>query len=161
MGLLKGPLKRSATSITLVYTEDPDVVVPDALRGCGWVEQSLATSVGPDAEVVTIQGLDIDRRVAIRDIPGSSMRYVSAARAGVTRVRGVDQAKGKSLAEANDAWVRALTQDNSIAAELLGCRVLSLSDGLDVEGYYNAARLTIGVPLPEEVADDGSPKSGE
>lgn len=160
MGLLKGPLKRAQTRAEYVYSEDPDVKVPAHRRGCGWFPAKEAIGVGDGADVVTVQGLDTDPRWALRDIRGDHQRHLAAARMGIVDANHVEHDGGKPKAESLMAFIDVLAKDAPTALYMLGLRVLNISDNVDTEAYYVAAREILGVPAKEE-PDDGASKSAD
>ena len=154
MGLLKGPLKRAESTIKVVYSEDPDVRVPENRIGCGWFPLSEALGTSPGATVVTIRGMSGDRRTAVRDVRGEHKQYEAAALACVVACSDVpdDKSKGRGIVE----WLDCLALDEPTALALLGLRCLNLSDGVTAESYYAVSRATFGVAVPGEGPDGGS-----
>lgn len=156
MGLLKGPLTKRESTLKLVYSEDPGVKVPPERKGCAWfpLEEALGTA---GASVVTIQGLNSDTRVALRDMRGDQQRYLAAARAGVIACNEAPRESGEHASVGILLWLDCLAIDDPKALGLLGLRVMNLTDGLDPELYYTVARANFGVSAKE--APDGNSKS--
>lgn len=149
MAVVTGPIKREPVDV--VWCGDPDVKVPDHLKGAGWVDRALVETQD-GADVVTIRGMNDDAKTAYDDKggkPGTAMRYAVAA--GVRAVNG----KSKDLGE----WRTALVLKNETAAWWLERRILVETAGVDVRTYYAAARIFHGLD-PEVTADAGASKSG-
>ena len=174
MGVLKGDLLIKATHIDVVYSEDPDVKVPEELTGCGWVDAEKC-DVKRGADVVTIRALSPSEWAKYRDTAaaegrGSALLYVT--RTGVLRVN-----RSKKSSEAR-AWVDRLSMavnDGNIpgaaeAHDLLAMRVIGLTRAVPVENTFKAARVLLGyeeapgdaAPAPEsEFGEEGTGTSGD
>lgn len=164
MGILKGGAQIKTGQVRVVYSEDPDVVVPARLAGCGWVPETAAESVKPGADVVTVQALSPAQLARYRDVHrshGSGTAMRDTLLMGVAEAVFRDEAgkrvtvRGKGTA----AYVDALVQQAVIVAELLSEVVHRLSRGEGVEAGYPFARVVLGAeePPPDdpEVSTDG------
>lgn len=175
MGLVpQGPTKVDGSEEDLVYTEDPDVEVPAALEGCGWVLESecrakkgadkVRTRILAPSEVRLHQGV-------VRD-GGAWVGYAYALERAVLSVNGSKKSSVKaafldSLMLANGADAEGPQgRVGATAYELLALRVLARTNSKPISLYHKTARAKLGVdephpePQPEGVAGDGETKSG-
>lgn len=160
MAILHGSVTtRKDSEEDVVYSEDPDVVVPDELRGCGWVPVDLCQTK-PGADVVRHGGVGAAKKTAARDLWqrfGEARMNHFLAEAAVTRVNKERQA------DKIKKWIDTLAMQNPMALDLLGRRIDLVTMGLDPAAGHKFARAALGYPepAPKEVADEGEgSKSG-
>lgn len=155
--VVTGPLTREPVDV--VWWGDPDVKVPDHLKGAGWVDVDDCLAVEPGADVVTIRSIEEDGKTRYDDTAdkrGAGSSRVFALVAGVVAVK----TKGKKINARK--WVGALSTRHRGLAEWLVLRILAETAGHPVADYYATARLAHEVYDDTEGAadaDDGAVKS--
>jgi hypothetical protein len=143
MGIVTGTLTREPVDV--VWWGDPDVKVPDNLKGAGWVNADDCLTVEAGADVVTIRSLEEDGKTRYDDTHdkrGSGSARIFALVSGIVAVK----AKGKKTNARK--WAGALSTRHRPIAEWLVLRILAETSGHDVADYYATARLA------HEVYDD-------
>lgn len=158
MGVLTGGATLSTSTREVVYTSDPDVVVPPELECCGWVPAEQATARA-GADIVTIRALTPRERTRMRDVyvrQGEASSYHETCTTAVVSVGKIKLAKDVAR------WVDRLAQQSPAALDLLARYILALTRGADPSEEYALARSVLGYEPRVEVADAGEePKSGD
>ena len=161
MGLLSGPLKVDQSEVDVVYSEDPDVKVPDELRGCGWIPADRC-QVNKGADKIRIRILRPGEERERADLQTEQGLHFALSRACLAH-------NGTKKASAIMAFLDALYVSNggisannrpgATAWRLLAYRVLAATNGKSLDDYHAAARAMLGYELEEVADDDGASKS--
>ncbi len=166
MSVLQGATTVKASEEDVVWSEDPDVVVPAELQGCGWIPAD-ACKDRPGADTLRIRGLTAAERSRSRDVwarQGEASMNHFVARAGT--VRWNKEKKAEKVA----ARVDELAQREAVALDLLAHRILLITRGVDPADGYAFCRQSLGYEEPpkstpaeggEEAADAGGSKSSD
>lgn len=152
MSILKGELKTKQTDVELVYSSDLDVTVPEAIGNCGWIEPSKATHIAVGADRVVIRALNADQRTLIRDIQGSSQRWLAWCRAGVV------SANGSRHRPKITEWIDQLALHGAGALDMLGLAIEAITMGRSLADLQAVLRKLLSDET--EVESPADSKSG-
>lgn len=165
MGLLTGPLKVELSELDVVYSEDPDVKVPDDLRGCGWIPADRC-QINKGADRLRIRILRPSEERERADMQSEQGLHYALTRACLAHNGTKKQSAIVSYLDAlylSNGGVSRNNRPGSTAWRLLAYRVLTATNGKSLDDYYRVARAMLGYDVDaEEVADDdGASKSGD
>lgn len=135
----------TADAADFVLVGDPDVSPRDP-ADVGWIPKARAV-VQPGADVVRVRPLNIDERMAVRDVTAIGESY---NRAQLERARrGVVAVNGDNSRDAVNAFCESIPE---AAVVLLGATVEAVTAAIDPQAFFR--RVVIGPDGDASEADD-------
>ena len=137
MPILSGPLTKAESEVELVWSYDPAVKAPKGLEDSGWFPRSLAVSVGPDADVVAVRGLDEDEYARVRDVDGKHQQLLAVAKAATVAHNG--QRSASKVGEFIAHYATRLP----VVVDLLANTIEAITSGLGPEQHARAIHARV------------------